>query len=78
MTNCRSSPASSSSSNVATGSRWRRDGVGVAVRCVHKTLDDYFRALGDAGFTRLPELKELLATEEHLAYEAVPGAPIAE
>ena len=51
------------------GEIWRRDGVSVPVRCVHKTLDDYFTALREAGFTSLPELKELHATEEHLAFD---------
>lgn len=51
------------------GEIWRRDGVSVRVRCVHKTLDDYFTALREAGFTTLPEMKELHATDEHLAYD---------
>ena len=48
------------------GEIWRRDGVAVPVRCVHKTLDDYFVALREAGFDSLPELKELHATQDHL------------
>lgn len=51
------------------GEIWRRDGHGVRVRCVHKTLDDYFAAMNAAGFDRMPELKELHATEEHLALD---------
>ena len=51
------------------GKIWRRDGHGVRVRCVHKTLDDYFAAMNAAGFDRMPELKELHATEEHLAFD---------
>lgn len=51
------------------GKIWRRDGEAVRVRCVHKTLDDYFAALGAAGFGRMPEVKELHATEEHLALD---------
>ncbi|QDV04562.1 Malonyl-[acyl-carrier protein] O-methyltransferase [Planctomycetes bacterium Poly30] len=51
------------------GKIWRRDGHGVRVRCVHKTLDDYFSALNAAGFGFMPELKELHATAEHLAFD---------
>ena len=42
----------------------RRDGVGVPVRCVHKTLTDYFRSLSAAGFRAMPEVEELGVTEE--------------
>lgn len=42
----------------------RRDGVGVPVRCVHKTLTDYFRALRAAGFQSMPEVEELWATPD--------------
>jgi SAM-dependent methyltransferase len=48
------------------GRIWRRDGVDVPVRCVHKTLQDYFECLAEAGFTSLPEVAELHVTEEHL------------
>lgn len=58
------------------GKIWRRDGVGVAVRCVHKTLDDYFRALHGAGFTRLPDIHELHATDEHLAFDPAFFGPL--
>lgn len=51
------------------GEIWRRDGESVRVRCVHKTFDDYFGALREAGFRTLPEVKELHATEEHLAFD---------
>lgn len=51
------------------GKIWRRDGHGVRVRCIHKTLDDYFAALNAAGFQSMPELKELHVTEKHLAYD---------
>lgn len=51
------------------GKIWRRDGEAVRVRCVHKTLDDYFRALAKAGFRFLPDVQELHVTEEHLALD---------
>ena len=47
----------------------RRDGVSVRVRCVHKTLADYFRALRAAGFQSMPEVEELWATPEILAVD---------
>jgi SAM-dependent methyltransferase len=51
------------------GSIWRRDGVAVPVRCVHKTLSDYFTALSSAGFTGMPIVEELHVTGEHLALD---------
>ena len=51
------------------GRIWRRDGVDVPVRCVHKTFTDVFAALRDAGFTSLPVVTELAVTSEHLALD---------
>jgi cyclopropane fatty-acyl-phospholipid synthase-like methyltransferase len=51
------------------GKIWRRDGVPVSVRCVHKTFAHYFEALAKAGFNSLPEVKELAVTDEHLAFD---------
>jgi ubiquinone/menaquinone biosynthesis C-methylase UbiE len=48
------------------GRIWRRDGVDVPVRCVHKTFEDYFTALAATGFTRLPQVQELRALPEHI------------
>ena len=48
------------------GRIWRRDGVDVPVRCVHKTFADYFECLRAAGFATMPKVTELRATEEHL------------
>jgi len=48
------------------GRIWRRDGTNVPVRCIHKTLDDYFHALAAAGFTSLPDVQELHAQPKHL------------
>jgi toxoflavin synthase len=48
------------------GEIYRRDGVALAVRCVHKTLADYFSSLQSAGFSKLPEIEELHVTPEML------------
>jgi len=51
------------------GRIWRRDGTSVPVRCVHKTLEDYFACLRSAGFLSLPELRELHVTDEHVDFD---------
>jgi SAM-dependent methyltransferase len=51
------------------GRIWHRDGTDVAVRCVHKTLADYFVALRTAGWTSMPEVAELHVTPEHVALD---------
>lgn len=48
------------------GEIWRRDGVSVPVRCVHKTFADYFVGLRKAGFDKMPTVIELGVTHEHL------------
>ena len=48
------------------GEIWRRDGVPLQVQSVHKTLEDYFTALRNAGFEKLPFLKELKVEPEHI------------
>ena len=48
------------------GSIWRRDGVVVPVRCVHKPLEAYFEALHAAGWTGMPEVLELRVQPEHV------------
>lgn len=63
------------------GEIWRRDGVAVPVRCVHKTWADYFEALDRAGFTRMPKVVELGVTDEHVAidpafFEPLRGYPL--
>lgn len=63
------------------GQIWRRDGVAVPVRCVHKTWSDYFEALTRAGFTQMPKVVELHVTDEHLAidpafFETLRGYPL--
>lgn len=47
------------------GRIWRRDGVSVPVRAVHKRLGDYFSALAAAGFTTMPSVTDLCARPEH-------------
>lgn len=51
------------------GRIWRRDGVDVPVRCVHKTFSDYFDAMATAGFREMPAVTELRVTEAHLALD---------
>ena len=48
------------------GSIWRRDGIAVPVRCVHKPLEVYFQALRSAGWQQMPELMELGVRPEHV------------
>jgi SAM-dependent methyltransferase len=48
------------------GEIWRRDGVSVGVQCVHKTFEDYFTGLKNAGFTSMPEVYELKIGQEHI------------
>ncbi|MFP6613590.1 MAG: methyltransferase domain-containing protein [Pirellulales bacterium] len=51
------------------GRIWRRDGTHVPVRCIHKTVDDYFHALAAAGFTSLPAIQELHVQPKHLEFD---------
>lgn len=48
------------------GEIFRRNGTALPVQMVHKTVADYFDALKFAGFTALPEVKELKVLPEHL------------
>jgi SAM-dependent methyltransferase len=48
------------------GSIWRRDGVRVPVRCIHKPFEVYFEALKAAGWQSLPDLRELGVQPEHV------------
>ena len=56
----------------------RRDGVGVPVRCVHKSLADYFGALRQAGFDSMPELEELGVTPEMIDLDPAFFAPLSD
>jgi toxoflavin synthase len=58
------------------GQMWRRDGRAVPVRCVHKTLADYFDALTHAGFTTMPDVHELGVTDEHLRLDPAFFGPL--
>ena len=51
------------------GRIWRRDGVSVSVRSIHKNFADYFRALKAAGFTSMPDVDELRVTDEHIVLD---------
>jgi SAM-dependent methyltransferase len=48
------------------GEIWRRDGLALEVQFFHKTIEDYFDALRQAGFNRMPEVAELTVKSEHL------------
>lgn len=48
------------------GSIWRRDGVAVPVRCVHKPLEIYFEALRETGWNCMPRVMELRVQPEHV------------
>ena len=58
------------------GEIWRRDGKSVRVRSVHKNLEDYLGALAAAGFTQMPQVAELRATEEHLRMDPTWFGPL--
>jgi 2-polyprenyl-3-methyl-5-hydroxy-6-metoxy-1,4-benzoquinol methylase len=48
------------------GRIWKRDGSWLEVQLVHKTLQDYFDALQQAGFSTMPTLRELRVMPEHV------------
>jgi ubiquinone/menaquinone biosynthesis C-methylase UbiE len=58
------------------GKIWRIDGTALDVQVVHKTFEDYFTALRQAGFTRMPDLRELHVTAEHVAMDPAFFGPI--
>ena len=58
------------------GKIWRRDGVSVPVRCVHKPMEEYFKALELAGFKGSPRVTELSVTPEHLELDPVFFGPL--
>ncbi|QLE57401.1 class I SAM-dependent methyltransferase [Nostoc sp. TCL26-01] len=51
------------------GEIWKRDGSSLNVQLIHKTFEDYFQALNQAGFNTMPILKELRVTSEHIALD---------
>ena len=46
------------------GKIWKQDGEPLHVQCVHKTFENYFTCLANAGFSRMPKIKELTVTPE--------------
>ena len=46
------------------GRIWQRAGRSVPVVCFHKTMEDVFRLLSQAGFSRVLEFRELYVTDE--------------
>lgn len=48
------------------GRIWKRDGTSLDVQLVHKTLNDYFNTLAQAGFSAMPTLMELGVKPEHM------------
>lgn len=56
----------SATNTTLEGLIWRRDGVAVPVRCVHKPLEVYFDALRNTGWTCMPEVMELRVQPEHV------------
>lgn len=46
------------------GEIWKLSGERLHVQCVHKTFGNYFDGLREAGFTTMPEVKELTVTPE--------------
>lgn len=62
--------------NLFSGRIWKRDGSWLDVQLIHKTFQDYFEALGSAGFSSLPVIKELHVMPEHLQLDAEFFSPI--
>ena len=58
------------------GHIWRRDGVNLPIRSIHKTFSDYFRLLRQAGFESLPVVEELYVTEAHLELDPAFFGPL--
>ncbi len=51
------------------GRIWKRDGSWLDVQLVHKTLEDFFDAMKQAGFASMPTLQELKVKPEHIALD---------
>ncbi|MFY9555063.1 MAG: class I SAM-dependent methyltransferase [Blastocatellia bacterium] len=58
------------------GEIWRRDDLALEVQCFHKTVTDYFEALRQGGFNRMPEVTELTVKSEHLEMDMAFFAPL--
>ncbi len=48
------------------GKIWSVEGDQASVRCVHKTVADYFDAIRAAGWSAIPRVEELRVTSEHI------------
>ena len=48
------------------GRIWKRDGSWLDVQLIHKTLQDFFEALQQAGFSLMPTVQELRVQPEHV------------
>lgn len=60
------------------GKIWKRDGSALEVQLVHKTLEDYFSALREAGFSSLPIVRELHVTPQIRLVDPAFFAPLGE
>jgi len=58
------------------GEIWKRDGEPLHVQCVHKKFSDYFDGLRLAGFSTMPEVKELTVTDELVEMDDVFFGPL--
>lgn len=58
------------------GEIWKRNGEPLHVRCVHKTFADYFDSLRSAGFSSMPEIRELTVTPELVAEDEAFFSPL--
>lgn len=51
------------------GRIWKRDQTWLDVQLVHKTLQDYFDTLNQAGFSKMPVIRELKVLPEHVSLD---------
>ena len=58
------------------GRIWQRAGESVPVVCFHKTMEDVFRLLSQAGFSCVLEFRELYVTDEHKAIDPLFFGPL--
>jgi len=58
------------------GEIWRLDRIPVHVQCIHKTWEDYFHCFRHAGFTKMPEVKELHINDSHIALDTEFFSPL--
>jgi SAM-dependent methyltransferase len=58
------------------GRIWRRDGIALDVQLCHKTIEQYFTALREAGFRSMPRLLELGVTEQLVALDPAFFGPL--